>query len=212
MAHDSDFFLRHLLVSPVIAILRGLPAAETVEMAVRCWDRGIRLVEVPLQSREAFFALKEAAEAAAGGSDRLIGAGTICTPGDVERAYEAGAQFLIAPGFFPPSIGRAQELGVPVLPGVATPTEIHGALSMSLTVQKLFPADMAGPGALKTLAGPFPQVSFVAVGGVTPSNAQDFLDAGAIAVGVGSALSSPSALDYFSQLESPTKRKNSADD
>jgi 2-dehydro-3-deoxyphosphogluconate aldolase / (4S)-4-hydroxy-2-oxoglutarate aldolase len=211
VANDSDFFLRHLLVSPVIAILRGLTAAETVEMAVRCWDAGIRLVEVPLQSQEASNALKEAA-AAADGPDRLIGAGTICTADDVDRAQEAGAQFLIAPGFFPPSIKRAQELGLPILPGVATPTEIHGALSMSLNVQKLFPADMAGPGALKTLAGPFPQVSFVAVGGVTPSNAQDFLDAGAVGVGVGSALSDPSALDYLSQLESTTKRKNSADD
>lgn len=211
MANDSDFFLRHLLVSPVIAILRGLPVDATVEMVVRCWDAGIRLVEVPLQSREAFLALKEAA-VAAGGPERLIGAGTICTPDDVDRAQEAGAQFLIAPGFFPPSIRRAQEIGLPILPGVATPTEIHGALSMSLHVQKLFPADMAGPGALKTLAGPFPQVSFVAVGGVTPSNAQEFLDAGAVGVGVGSALSSPSALDYFSHLESPTKRKNSADD
>jgi Entner-Doudoroff aldolase len=211
VANDSDFFLRHLLVSPVIAILRGLPAAETVEMAVRCWDSGIRLVEVPLQSQEAFLGLKEAAEAAAGGPDRQIGAGTICTPEDVDRAQEAGAQFLIAPGFFPPSIKRAQEIGLPILPGVATPTEIHGALSMSLNVQKLFPADMAGPGTLKTLAGPFPQVSFVAVGGVAPSNAQDFLDAGAVGVGVGSALGDPSALDYFSHLENPTKRKNSAD-
>ncbi|RDV12316.1 2-dehydro-3-deoxyphosphogluconate aldolase [Arthrobacter sp. RT-1] len=211
MVNDSDFFLRHLLVSPVIAILRGLPAAATVEMAVRCWDAGIRLVEVPLQSQEAFLALKEAG-GAADGTERLIGAGTICTPEDVDRAQEAGAQFLIAPGFFPPSIMRAQEMGLPYLPGVATPTEMHGALSMSLNVQKLFPADMAGPGALKTLAGPFPQISYVAVGGVTPSNAQDFLDAGAVGVGVGSALSDSSALEYFSQLKSPTKRKNSADD
>jgi Entner-Doudoroff aldolase len=211
VANNSDFFLRHLPVSPVIAILRGLPAAATVEMAVACWDAGIRLVEVPLQSQEAFLALKEASEAA-DDHDRLIGAGTICTPEDVDRAQEAGAQFLIAPGFFPPSIRRAQEIGLPILPGVATPTEIHGALSMSLNVQKLFPADMAGPGTLKTLAGPFPQVSFVAVGGVTAANAQDFIDAGAIGVGVGSALSSPSALDYFSHLVSPTKRKNSADD
>lgn len=178
-----------------------------MERAEQCWDQGIRLVEVPLQSEEAFLAL-QAASRSSNGEDRLIGAGTICTPEDVERASDAGAQFLVSPGFFPASIERARELGIPYLPGVATPTEIHGALSMSLDVQKLFPADMVGPSALKTLRGPFPTVRFVAVGGVTPSNAERFLQAGALGVGVGNALADPAALGFFSQLNStPTIKK-----
>lgn len=212
MSNDPDFFTAHLSASPVIAILRGLSAHATVDMAERCWQAGIRLVEVPLQSQAAFLALKEAARSA-NGSDRLIGAGTICTASDVDKASDAGAQFLVSPGFFPPSIRRAQEIGLPYLPGVATPTEMHAALSMSLEVQKLFPADMTGPSSLKTLRGPFPQIRFVAVGGINPSNARDFLDAGAVGVGVGNALSDPSALEFFSRLEAqPSTRKTTSDD
>jgi len=84
---------------------------------------------------------------------------------------------------------------------------------MSLQVQKLFPADMAGPSALKTLSGPFPQIRFVGVGGINPSNTRDFLDAGAVGVGVGNALNDPSALEFFSRLEAqPSTRKTTSDD
>tara|TARA_R100000935_G_C2835981_1_gene168119 strand:- start:1911 stop:2468 length:558 start_codon:yes stop_codon:yes gene_type:complete len=180
---------------------------ETAQRAEQCWDQGIRLVEVPLQSEQAFHALHAAAQSA-NGTDRVIGAGTICTPADVEQAKEAGAQFLVSPGFFPASIERARELGIPYLPGVATPTEIYGALSMSLDVQKLFPADMVGPSALKTLRGPFPTVRFIAVGGITPLNADEFLHAGALGIGVGNALAEPAALGFFAQLNStPTSKK-----
>lgn len=204
---NSEFFIPALSTAPTVAILRGLTVEETAEKAEQCWGRGIRLVEVPLQSEEAFHALRAAARSS-NSTDRLIGAGTICTASDVERAKEAGAHFLVSPGFFPASIERARDLGIPYLPGVATPTEIHGALSMSLDVQKLFPADMVGPSALKTLRGPFPSVRFIAVGGITPLNADDFLQAGALGVGVGNALTDPAALGFFAQLNStPTSKK-----
>lgn len=204
---NSEFFIPHLSTSPTVAILRGLSVEETAQRAEQCWDQGICLVEVPLQSEQAFHALQALARSA-NSTNRLIGAGTICTPADVERAKDAGAQFLVSPGFFPDSIERARELGIPYLPGVATPTEIHGALSMSLDVQKLFPADMVGPSALKTLRGPFPTVRFIAVGGVTPLNADEFLRAGALGVGVGNALTDPAALAFFAQLKStPTTKE-----
>lgn len=195
----SNFFKDHLGASPVIAILRGLSPSATTDMAEKCWDNGIHLVEVPAQSDDALQALK-AASKTANDSDRLIGAGTICAARDVVRAHDAGARFLVSPGFFPESIERADELQLPYLPGVATPTEMYGALSMSLTVQKLFPAHTLGPSSLKTLHGPFPQIAFVAVGGVTPTNANEFIEAGAIGIGVGNALSDQSALNFFSSL------------
>ncbi|WP_367182182.1 bifunctional 4-hydroxy-2-oxoglutarate aldolase/2-dehydro-3-deoxy-phosphogluconate aldolase [uncultured Arthrobacter sp.] len=207
---NSEFFVPHLSSSPTVAILRGLTVEDTVERAEQCWSQGIRLVEVPLQSEEAFLALQAAARSS-NSSDRLIGAGTICTPRDVDRAQEAGAQFLVSPGFFPSSIAHARELNIPILPGVTTPTEIHGALSMSLNVQKLFPADMVGPSALKTLRGPFPNVHFVAVGGITPSNADEFLQAGALGVGVGNALTDPAALGFFARLNNTQPARKQKD-
>lgn len=194
-----DFFSHHLQVSPVIAILRGLSVVETVDAARRCWDGGIRLVEIPTQSAAALRALTATAQYA-DGTDRLLGAGTICSAEDTQRAFDGGAQFLVSPGLFADSVERAQSLELPYLPGVATPTEVQTALSMSLIVQKLFPADAMGQSAIHTLHGPFPTVQFVAVGGVNRNNAQGYLDAGALGVGVGGALSDPKTIDFFAQL------------
>lgn len=210
----SEFFSHHLQVSPVIAILRGLSVAKTVDAAQRCWDGGIRLVEIPTQSAAALEALTETARCA-NDTDRLLGAGTICSADDTQRAFDAGARFFVSPGLFPDSVERAQSLGLPYLPGVATPTEVRTALSLSLIVQKLFPVDVMGESAIHTLNGPFPTTKFVAVGGVNRANAQGYLDAGALGVGVGGALSDPETLDFFIRLRHQrsitTSKENSND-
>lgn len=195
----SDFFREHLAVSPMIAIIRGRSVEDTVRLALQCWEHGIRLVEVPTQSNEALEALAALAPHA-NQTERFVGAGTICTADDVTRAHAAGARYLVAPGLFPDAVRAADALGLPTLPGVLTPTEIAGALAMSLTVQKLFPANALGTSGVRTLRGPFPTVDFVAVGGVSPDDAQDYLDAGAIGVGVGSALDTPASLARFAAL------------
>lgn len=199
---SSEFFIHHLKASPVIAILRGLTVDETVELALRCWDHGIRLVEVPTQSESAYRALEAAAEHA-NTTERILGAGSICSSEDVTRAHESGAQFLVSPGLFPDSIRTAQALGLPYLPGVMTPTDVYGALTMSLTVQKLFPSDVIGSAGLRTLRGPFPSAQFVAVGGISPDNAQQYFDAGAVGIGVANALRAPDTLAQFASLTSP---------
>ena len=189
-----------LLGMPYAPLDEAVRAAvdETLELAVQCWESGIRLVEVPTQSAMALDALAAVAEQA-NTTERLIGAGTICTPEEVRRAHAAGAAYLVAPGLFPEAVQTADELSLPTLPGVMTPTEIALAGSMGLTVQKLFPANGLGASGIRTLRGPFPAVGFVAVGGITPDNAQEFLDAGALGVGVGSALDAP-ALAKFAAL------------
>ncbi|MFC4224241.1 bifunctional 4-hydroxy-2-oxoglutarate aldolase/2-dehydro-3-deoxy-phosphogluconate aldolase [Lysinibacter cavernae] len=195
----SSFFETHLEAAPIIAILRGLSTPSTVELAQRCWEAGIRLVEVPAQSPAALDAITAAAEYA-DGITRFIGAGTICTAADTVAAHASGAQFLVSPGTFPDSIRAAAELKLPYLPGVGTATEMHTALSLGLHVQKLFPADSIRPQTIKTFAGPYPTVRLVAVGGVTPASAPDYLNAGALGVGVGNALSDERALREFSTL------------
>ncbi|MEV8136757.1 bifunctional 4-hydroxy-2-oxoglutarate aldolase/2-dehydro-3-deoxy-phosphogluconate aldolase [Microbacterium aurantiacum] len=183
----SDFFTEHLAASPVVAILRGYSVTETVNLAIQCWESGIRLVEVPIQSEAALEALASVA-AHANTTDRLIGAGTVCSPAQVASADEAGARFVVAPGLFPDAVRAADAAGLPTLPGVMTPTESYRALELSLPVQKLFPASAHGPSGLRTLHGPFPEAQFVAVGGVNADTAQSYLDAGAAGVGIASAL------------------------
>jgi Entner-Doudoroff aldolase len=196
------FFGRHLRQVPVIAILRGLPEQTTVDLAHACWDAGIELVEVPAQGAPGLRAL-EATAAAARERGTVVGAGTVYTVEDAARAREAGAAFLVAPGLDEDTVEYAAANGVPYLPGVMTPTEMQRAASLGVGFVKLFPAGSLGPEFLAALRGPFPEMNFVAVGGVSSHNAQTFLDSGAVAVGVGGALADAQEVRALAALTAP---------
>ncbi|MGC4847070.1 bifunctional 4-hydroxy-2-oxoglutarate aldolase/2-dehydro-3-deoxy-phosphogluconate aldolase [Micromonospora sp. DT15] len=186
----------------VMAILRGLPVAETVRLAERAWDLGIDVVEVPVATADAVPALRAAVEAGAE-RDRIVGAGTVLDVDQVAAAADAGARFTVAPGLDLAVVDAAAARGLPHLPGVATPTEAQQALRHGLTWLKAFPAIALGPAWFKAVAGPLPQLRFVATGGLDASNADAFLQAGVRVVAVGSALSDPTQLDALAKLTRP---------
>jgi 2-dehydro-3-deoxyphosphogluconate aldolase/(4S)-4-hydroxy-2-oxoglutarate aldolase len=106
----------------------------------------------------------------------VVGAGTVTTAGQVDDVVSAGARYIVSPGLSEAVVRRAQEHGVPVLPGVATPTEIMAALELGVETVKLFPASVVGgPAAIKAFAAPFPQLRFVPTGGVNADNLGDYL-------------------------------------
>ncbi|MGW0214390.1 bifunctional 4-hydroxy-2-oxoglutarate aldolase/2-dehydro-3-deoxy-phosphogluconate aldolase [Micromonospora chokoriensis] len=183
----------------VMAILRGLPVAETVRLAERAWDLGIDVVEVPVATADAVPALRAAVEAGAE-RGRIVGAGTVLDVEQVAASADAGAAFTVAPGLDLTIADAAAARGLPHLPGVATPTEAQQALRHGLTWLKAFPAITLGPAWFKALAGPLPQLRFVATGGLDAGNAAPFLQAGVRVVAVGSALSDPSQLDRLAEL------------
>ncbi|MET7947074.1 bifunctional 4-hydroxy-2-oxoglutarate aldolase/2-dehydro-3-deoxy-phosphogluconate aldolase [Micromonospora sp. NPDC005324] len=187
----------------VMAILRGLPVAETVRLAERAWDLGIDVVEVPVATADAVPALRAAVEAGAE-RDRIVGAGTVLDVDQVVAAADAGARFTVAPGLDLAVADAAAARGLPHLPGVATPTEAQQALRHGLTWLKAFPAISLGPAWFKAVAGPLPQLRFVATGGLDAGNAGAFLQAGVRVVAVGSALSDPTQLDALAKLTRPT--------
>ncbi|MEU4531523.1 bifunctional 4-hydroxy-2-oxoglutarate aldolase/2-dehydro-3-deoxy-phosphogluconate aldolase [Micromonospora ureilytica] len=187
----------------VMAILRGLPVAETVRLAERAWDLGIDVVEVPVATADAVPALKAAVEAGAE-RGRIVGAGTVLDVEQVAAAADAGARFTVAPGLDLAVADAAAARGLPHLPGVATPTEAQQALRHGLTWLKAFPAISLGPAWFKAVAGPLPQLRFVATGGLDAGNAGSFLQAGVRVVAVGSALSDPTQLDALANLTRPT--------
>ena len=121
-------------------------------------------------------------------ADFLFGAGTVLDADTVHRAAGAGAQFIVSPVFRREVIRAAHAEGVPVMPGCFTPTEILEAWDMGADLVKVFPATSVGPGYLKDIRGPLPQVKLMPTGGVSIDNAGDWLRAGAVAVGVGSAI------------------------
>ncbi|MET7707637.1 bifunctional 4-hydroxy-2-oxoglutarate aldolase/2-dehydro-3-deoxy-phosphogluconate aldolase [Micromonospora sp. NPDC005413] len=183
----------------VMAILRGLPVAETVRLAERAWDLGIDVVEVPVATADAVPALRAAVEA---GTERgrIVGAGTVLDVEQVAAAADAGAAFTVAPGLDLAVADAAAARGLPHLPGVATPTEAQQALRHGLTWLKAFPAISLGPAWFTAVAGPLPQLRFVATGGLDAGNAAAFLQAGVRVVAVGSALSDPNQLDRLAEL------------
>ncbi|MEO6115815.1 MAG: bifunctional 4-hydroxy-2-oxoglutarate aldolase/2-dehydro-3-deoxy-phosphogluconate aldolase, partial [Pseudolysinimonas sp.] len=121
--------------------------------------------------------------------------GTVLNPESARRVVDMGAAFTVAPGIDAAVIDECRSLGSPHLPGVATGTEVQRALLLGLTWQKMFPARELGAGWVAAMRGPFPNVSFVATGGVDLENACSFLDAGVAAVSLGSSFAeAPPAL------------------
>ncbi len=194
-----DFFADILAGQPVMAILRGMPPERTVEIAERAWDLGIELVEVTVQTPDALPSLVAAVEAGER-RGKLVGAGTVTSPHQLEQIAAARARFAVAPGLDLALVESAQRIGLPYLPGVATPSEVQAAARAGLTHLKAFPASVLGPGWFKAMAGPFPGIRFVATGGINAGNAAEYLRAGAVTVGVGSALEDERQLPLLARL------------
>ncbi|MFF3663937.1 bifunctional 4-hydroxy-2-oxoglutarate aldolase/2-dehydro-3-deoxy-phosphogluconate aldolase [Streptomyces olivochromogenes] len=142
---------------------------------------GARCAEVTFRTPGAERVLK--AMAAHGGL--AVGAGTVLTPEQVERAVAAGARFVVSPGFDEEVVVKCRELGVPVVPGIATATELMRALKAGITTVKLFPAEpLGGLRTLRALAAPFPGMRFVPTGGIDASRMAGYLaDPAVLAVG-----------------------------
>lgn len=171
---------------PVMGIFRRQGLERTLELAESAWNAGVRIMEVPVMGAEDLPVLRAVAQAA-----RMrgfeVGAGTIISPDQLASVRDAGAGFTVAPGFDPEVAAASVALGMPHIPGVATGSEVQAALRAGFTWLKAFPAERLGPAWIRHLHGPFPQVRFVATGGVTPQTAPAFLEAGCKVVALGSA-------------------------
>lgn len=195
----TDWFDDAFAGAPLMAILRGMGVERSVAVAATAWNLGIDSVEVPLQTDEDEAALRELVRLGAE-RGKVVGAGTIIAVEQIERAAAAGARYLVSPGLDPEVVRAAQGTGIPILPGVATPSEVQQAVALGLTWLKAFPAEWLGTQWFSHLRGPFPQVRFVATGGMNAQNAGAFLDAGVKVVAVGSALEDPVQLEQLAQL------------
>ena len=151
-------------------------------------EGGLPVAEVTFRTAVAAVAMRLIADE----TDLLVGAGTVVRPEQVDLAFDAGARFVVTPGFSPAVAGRCAELGIPVVPGVATATEVIAALDHGLDLLKLFPAEASGGiPLLRALRGPFPDVRFVPTGGVSAANAPDYLALPSVAAVGGSWMVAP---------------------
>ncbi|GAA1997096.1 bifunctional 4-hydroxy-2-oxoglutarate aldolase/2-dehydro-3-deoxy-phosphogluconate aldolase [Microbacterium pumilum] len=186
---SDEYFSETFGEVPVMGIFRRQGLERTMQLAEAAWDVGVRIMEVPVMAPDDLSVLRVIASAARErGFD--VGAGTIVSADQLDAVADAGAAFTVAPGFDPIVAAASVARGLPHVPGVATGTEIQAALRAGFTWLKAFPAERLGPAWIRHQHGPFPQVRFVATGGVTPETAQSFLDAGCRVVALGSAFDS----------------------
>lgn len=178
--------LDSLRESGVVAVLRGAESETVVDTAEALVEGGVTALEVTADTAGSTEMIRTLAEEL--GEDVLVGAGTVLDAATAQSAIAAGAEFVVSPSFHEDVVETCNRYGVLVAPGVMTPTEAVEAYEAGADVVKVFPATTLGPDHLAAMKGPLPQIPMLPTGGVSPDNAGDYVEAGAVAVGAGSAL------------------------
>ena len=175
----------------IVAILRGVPAEKMEQVITALYNGGIRVLEITFNQKSATrheetgSAIRLAKKLF---PDMCVGAGTTMRVEDVQAAYEAGAEFILAPDVNEDVIKKAVGLGMMAVPGAMTPTEIATAHRYGAEIVKLFPAGNLGTSYVKAITAPVSHIPLMAVGGVDINNLKDFLNVGICSVGIGSCL------------------------
>jgi len=168
----SDRAREICLLAPVVPVLVIHDVAHARPLAQALVAGGLPALEVTLRTPVALAAIAEMAQVAGG----VVGAGTLLTPADVQAAKAAGAKFGVSPGATDILLDACESADLPLLPGAATSSEVMRLLERGYSVQKFFPAEAnGGAPALKSIGGPLPQVSFCPTGGVSLTNAPNYL-------------------------------------
>jgi 2-dehydro-3-deoxyphosphogluconate aldolase/(4S)-4-hydroxy-2-oxoglutarate aldolase len=163
-----------LKVAPVVPVMVVERIEDAVPLARALYNGGLKVLEITLRTPCALDAITAMVEALP--ADAVIGAGTIITPKDLEAAIKAGSTFLVSPGTTPALIEAAKGNPIPLLAGVATPTEAMNLYVQGFTHQKFFPAEAAGGvPMLKSIGGPLPQITFCPTGGIDLARAPSYL-------------------------------------
>jgi 2-dehydro-3-deoxyphosphogluconate aldolase/(4S)-4-hydroxy-2-oxoglutarate aldolase len=170
----------------IVAVIRMKEPAKLQAVVDAISEGGIRALEVTMTVPGAVELIAGLAPKMPAGF--LLGAGTVVDAETAARVIDAGARFVVSPVFRQSVIDACHTRGVPVTPGCFTPTEILDAWDGGADIVKVFPATALGPGYIKDVLAPLPQVKLMPTGGVTVDNAGEWIKAGAVAVGVGSGL------------------------
>jgi len=184
--------LQRVLDSGIVAVIRSSSSEQLVEVAKALYEGGVDVLEVTFTVPHVLDILAEVHKTL--GDKVLLGAGTVLDPESARAAFLAGAEYIVAPTVNPAVIQLCNRYDKLVMPGAMTPTEILTAWEAGADIIKVFPADVGGPSYLKAIHGPLPHVRLLPTGGVNLDTIGDFLKAGACAVGLGSALVEPKAV------------------
>lgn len=188
-------------IVPVV-VIEG--AKQALPLAEALCAGGLPCAEVTFRTAAAREAIREMKKK----ENMLVGAGTVLSPEQVDEAVDAGAEFIVSPGFNRKVVRHCQEKGIPVIPGVCTPTEVEMALEEGIEVVKFFPAEAAGGIAMiKAMSAPYGSVRFMPTGGITTENLADYLSYNKVIACGGSFMVSKKLIneDQFGKIEELTR-------
>ena len=175
----------------VVAVVRLDDARRGKELALALAAGGVTSIEITMTVPNAVQLIEELVLTLP--DEVIVGAGTVVDAATANAVIKAGARFVVSPVFRPAVVEECKRYNVAVMPGCFTPTEILAAWDLGVDIVKLFPATALGPSFIKDIRGPMPKVKLMPTGGVTKQNAGDWIRAGAVAIGVGTALADPKA-------------------
>lgn len=189
----SSSLIAELRAARVMAVLRRPDIATALDgLMEQLRAHGVRAVECTLDQPGAMQAVQRLRERRRDGE--LVGAGTVTTAQQVDALVDIGVDFAVSPHLDEDLLAHAVDVGLPLLPGVLTPSELARAVTLGAPAVKLFPAGPMGVGYLSAVRGPFPDVAVIPTGGIAVADVPMWLDAGAVCVGLGSALTSADTL------------------
>jgi 2-dehydro-3-deoxyphosphogluconate aldolase/(4S)-4-hydroxy-2-oxoglutarate aldolase len=188
----------------LVAIVRTRDSELAAPLAEAIVNGGISSIELALTTPRALETIAELVSRFAGRV--LVGAGTVRNGSDAARAIAAGARFLVSPDFDEGVLDKARSAQIPYVPGALTPSEVGKILAAGVELIKIFPAVRFGPAYLRDLLAPYPQLRPIPTGGIDFSNAAEFLKAGAVALGVGSALTDGTGRSGLPGVTARTRR------
>ncbi|HEX8028422.1 MAG TPA: bifunctional 4-hydroxy-2-oxoglutarate aldolase/2-dehydro-3-deoxy-phosphogluconate aldolase [Vicinamibacterales bacterium] len=184
--------VRRIEAEGVVAVVRLADPRAGQEVAAALLEGGVSAIEITMTVPRA---VEVIAELSSSMPDALIGAGTVTSAAMARAVMSAGARFVVSPIFKPEIIAACHGQEVPAFPGCFSPTEIAAAFELDADIIKVFPATSLGPSYIKDLRGPFPALKLMPTGGVSRDNAADWIRAGAVAIGAGTALVDPRAVE-----------------
>lgn len=184
--------LERILTKKLVAVIRADDGDQLIDVGNALLAGGVEVMEITFTVPAAHQVLEKVSNAL--GDRMLIGAGTVLDEPTARLAILAGAKFVVGPNTNLAVIKCCRRYGVPVMAGGLTPTEVVTAWEAGADVVKVFPSDTLGPKYLKALRGPLPQIPLMPTGGVNLQTASEFLNAGAVALGVGGSLASATAI------------------
>lgn len=201
---DKEKVIQKLTEAGLVAVVRANNAEEAIKISDACLKGGCPSIELTFTVPGADKVIAELAERYKG--EMLLGAGTVLDPETARIAILAGANYIVSPGFNLETAKLCNRYRVPYMPGCMTITEVITAMEAGADIIKIFPADLFGPTIIKDIKGPLPQAKLMPTGGVDVSNVDQWIKAGAVAVGAGSSLTAGAKTGDYDKITETAKQ------